>query len=185
MLKRCRDAHEKWKPVDSLLTLFAAVLVAIVGAHWFLLIPRIEEAKREAVSAAKAAVISADVVREISKKVRPYAVLNVAAQNESAVFTHDAGASDVLESASIWGTKTNAQSILTLKMKKFVSVPPLVRSLTATVYVHQSWRTNKFDWAYDIRPAPTTVTFEGVNTTEIQQPSEETHYSFLVELLTN
>ncbi|HTG45038.1 MAG TPA: hypothetical protein VK633_10960 [Verrucomicrobiae bacterium] len=184
-LKWLKDVHERWKPLELLVGGFAAVLVAIVGANWFLLVPRIEEIKKEAAASARAAVISPDVLADISKRVRPYAIFDVSCKSETATFTHNAGATDIIESVTLRTAKTNTQGILTVKLNRFVSVPPLVRPLTPLIYVNQAWRTNKFDWAYDIRPASITDTTDNSLTMMLEDFSEERRYTFLVELLTN
>lgn len=178
----CKDITDRWGPV---LSVCATILAAIAAAIWFVILPRIEEVKKEATVSAKAAAISPDVVAEISKRVRPYTVVDVSTKSEMGTFTHDAGASEVIDSVTFRTARTNFQAILTVKMKKFVAVSPLVRPLVSGVYINQSWRTNKFDWAYDVRPTPTTVTADGALTSQLTDLSEGAHYSFLIELLTN
>lgn len=160
-----------------MLSIIGSIIVGTIAAHWFLLAPRIDDA-------AKKVVLSQEVLADISLRLRPYAVIDAKLNNSSATFEYDEGVGDIVESVDFREGEPKLSGILTFKMKKFVRLP-LLRPLTAGVYVHSFWLTNKFDWAFEIRPSPITEKFQEMDTTSLEQGlSERKDYRFLVELLT-
>jgi len=173
----CDTAKKKWEPVLWVL----GVAVAFIVAQWFILGPRVEEA-------AKRVVLSKEVLSDISSRLRPYAVIDATLNNTPTIFEYDQGVGDIVDSVEFRLGESKFKGVLTFKMKKFVPVAPVVKPLTAGVYVHSFWRTNKFDWAYEIRSGWVTVGVPGANgeiaTGGIDDLSKETDYRFFVELLT-
>ena len=153
----CSAKEKEWKPVVWMLSIGATVIVAIVGANWFMLKPRIDQAKREAIEAARVSVTSPDTLNEIAAKLRPYGVIEVSLDARNFKFEHDAGLGDVLDSAAFTSRGPMegmgiTKAVLNLNMKRFSAAAPIVRPLDPSVYVHSFWRTNKYDWAFELRP---------------------------------
>ena len=175
----CKKVKKKYEDAWWLVGVIVGIVgiaVGVAGANWLILGPRVEEA-------AKKVVLSQQVLSDISSRLRPYAVIDARLNNSSPFFEYDQGVGDVIESVDFREGETNLSAVLTFKMKKFVRLP-LVTPLASGIYVHSFWQTNKFDWAFEIRPSPTTEKFQGVDTDALEQGvSAEKDYRFLVELL--
>jgi NADH dehydrogenase FAD-containing subunit len=170
MIKNCCDfLKRKFDTIAWVLGVAAAIIAGI----WLILSPRVDEA-----------VTRESVLENISSRLRPYAVIDARLNNSSATFEYDEHGTfaDIIDSVDFREGEPNLSGILTFKMKRFVQLP-LIRPLTSGVYVHSFWRTNKFDWAFEIRPNFTTEKLNGVDTGSIEQLSAEKNYRFLVELL--
>ena len=95
-------------------------------------------------------------------------------------FKYDSGAGEIIESVSLHKGKPE-MGILTVKLKKFVPVAPLVRPLSPGIYIHAFWQTNRFDWVYDVRVSPITGESTGGS---MMITDLSGNYTFFLELLT-
>lgn len=176
-IERLRNRCEVIKKKFEAILWVLGVSAAIIGLGWYLLGPRVDEAARRVV-------LSQQVLDEISSRLRPYAVIEAKPSNSLAVFEYDAGVGDVVDSVYFSQEKNKLNGILTFHMKRFVRLP-LVSPLTPGIYVHSFWQTNKFDWAFEIRPSFTTEQLHGMEAPAIESNlSPEKDYRFFVELLT-
>ena len=113
-------------------------------------------------------ITSPDMLANISSRLSPYAVIE-AKLNSSAIFVDDHGIGDLVDSIDFQESEPGLSAILILKMKSFVRLPK-IQPLTSGVYVDSFWQTNKFDWAFEIRVAPTAVkTPNGMNDFKVSQ----------------
>jgi hypothetical protein len=169
MLEKAENAG---KPLAWVIGSASALIAITVAAVWLLLEPRVNEA-------AKKALLSPEVLRDISARIRPYAVIELRPNNAPGSFKYDDGAGDIIESATFSQAGSNSSmGVLTLGLKKFVPVAPFIRPLSPGIYIHSFSPTNKFDWAYEIRTG--FMNFNGIMGYEELSPSS--NYSFLVEL---
>ena len=178
-LQKRVESSRKWfentKKNSESIVWFFGVLTAIVLSLFILLGPRITQTAKEAV-------LSPETLREISSRIRPYATINARVNGEG-TFVHDAGASAVIDAVSLRRGQSQVEAVLILKLKKYVPAPPLVRPLTPVIYVHSFWRTNKFDWAYEIRSSHTTDIQNGLPVGVWYNMPDDADFMFLVELL--
>jgi hypothetical protein len=157
---------------------FVVVVGAVAFVTWFTVVPYAEKKAREVAT-------SPETLAAISAKLRPYAIVNTEMDGKEGVFQHDEGAGDIIESVTLEPSGTNGyRAILNLRIKKFLGVAPLVRPMTPMLYVHSFWRTNKFDWAYELRPGFQTVEMDSAATGELTSLGTGTKYEFLIELFT-
>ena len=165
---------KKFEVIMWVLGVSAAIIVSV----WYLLGPRVDDAVRKVV-------LSQEVLEDISSRLRPYAVIDAKPSNSLAIFEYDEGVGNIVDQVDFRAGEPNFSEILTFKMNRLVRLP-LVRPLTAGVYVHSFWRTNKFDWAFEIRPSPTALKMQNglVSGSMEQDFSAEKDYRFFVELLT-
>lgn len=182
----CKNVRKQYDDVWWLIIIAVNIISIFCGIAiviWIFLIPRINEIQKNSVDASKNAVLSQDVLNDISSHIRPYAVIYAKLNSPSATFQYDEGVGAMAESIDFQDGQTNLSGILTFRFKQFVRLP-LVRPLSPGIYVHSFWQTNKFDWAFEIRPSATTERFQGIDTTSIEQGlSKEEDYRFFVELV--
>jgi hypothetical protein len=177
----CKGVKKKYEGIwwaSSVVSVIVGTIIGVIGAHWLILGPRVDEA-------AKKVVLSQEVLEDISSRLRPYAVIDVKPNSSSATFEYDEGVGNIVDSVDFREGEPNLSEILTFKMNKLVRLP-LVRPLTSGIYVHSFWRTNKFDWAFEFRPSPTALKMQdGLVSGGMEQNfSSEKDYRFFVELLT-
>lgn len=170
----CRRSKDIWEPVVWIFGLSAAIGIA----DWFILGTYVD-------SAVDKRIFSQQTLENVSARLRPYALIDAPLNSPSATFQYDdhGAFSEIVDRVDFHEAEPGMSAILTFKMKKYVRLP-LVRPLTAGIYVQSFWQTNKFDWAFEIRTAPTAVKDSGTTTFSASQ-SLPNHCSFFVELLTD
>ncbi|HEY1719365.1 MAG TPA: hypothetical protein VGH42_13890 [Verrucomicrobiae bacterium] len=174
----CKNFRKEHGDTLWVLSIIGSVIVGTIAANWFYLVPRIDDE-------AKKVVLSQEVLEDISSRLRPYAVIDVRPNSSSATFEYDEGVGNIVDSVDFHEGEPNLSEILTFKMNRLVKLP-LVRPLTAGIYVHSFWPTNKYDWAFEIRHSMTALPMQqGMVSGSMEQDfSTDKDYKFFVELLT-
>lgn len=127
-------------------TLSAVVgfLVGVGGAIYWM--------STEAKSAARAAVLEPDFLEKVSKRIRPLLVIDSKGR-----ITADYGGAEKIEDIEFkFGTNRTTIEVA-LQLKEHTQSAPVVRSMTAVVYLESFERSKRHGWVYTFRTSMQTA----------------------------